>query len=309
LYYLLALLNTIHDIQAKIPILAKDIEPIRKMRREAAKRVPKTKHFLDDASEENDEEAEETMASKNSEDEVINAEISLVGQFIHERYVFPSNSSSENMQAPLEWALQGDQALPKTAEIEPIPRVAILAGMHQRISRGIAPYDDHRNAISISPASSPLKTKSVFTPSSSRYGNGPNEPVVLTKSAITTNRSKSAVSVKKQVVSGPIRTAAGSAKGGVRSKSAGTDKKYSGSTRPGTFTHMPTMKSIYAAENKHYNASKSSSDMRRFAENSNSRSLFEKESAQPVKINPLEDDIVDLVDPMNDSTLGDLFDQ
>ena len=41
------------------------------------------------------------------------------------------------------WALQGDQALPKTADKEPsLPTLTRLANIHDRITRGMAPFED-----------------------------------------------------------------------------------------------------------------------------------------------------------------------
>ena len=65
-------------VQAKIPIPKELVEPIRKMRKEAAKCIPKKKgNFLDEDSGNNDEE-EEIDESTQSEQEIINAELSMV---------------------------------------------------------------------------------------------------------------------------------------------------------------------------------------------------------------------------------------
>ena len=50
------------------------------------------------------------------------------------------------------WALQGDQALPKTADKEPsLPTLTRLANIHDRITRGMAPFEDDM-AVDISAA-------------------------------------------------------------------------------------------------------------------------------------------------------------
>jgi hypothetical protein len=203
------------------------------------------------------------------------------------------------------WALQGDQAVPKTTEMEPIiPRVSMLVGVHDRINRGMPPFDGR----SISPASSPPKTSnSVLTPSKSRYGSVPYEKNAIMKSIVRPTSAVSLAPSKKQSSSKPSL----SKQGNFRSKSAGDKRNTSSSARPGTFTHMPTPRSIYATENKIYNAPNSEDDRTgRYSDRNKSRSLFEIENVQQYEQNgPLTVETPDLVVPLNESSAHDVFNQ
>lgn len=182
-----------------------------------------------------------------------------------------------------------------------IPRVSMLTGVHDRINRGMPPFDGR----SISPASSPPKTsKSALTQSKSRYGNISNDKdaismsSALPKSTLKKKQSSSKTSLGEQV----------NIIGNARPKSAGDKRNTTSSARPGTFTHMPTMRSIYASEKKKYVSSSSGGDgIGRYASRSKSRSLFESEQYE--QNDPLAKDIHELVDPLNDSAAQDIFNQ